>query len=255
SSKIRLIKKAHGGNIGKNLNSGILKANGQVIAILGSDDIWMTNKISTQLKYISEFNIVCSNGNIIDGNNNIISEKYNNKFTTNKTFNLPELLEENFIIASSVIGYKKVFIEFGGFEDVVGRYGEDYFWWIKIAEKKPICYVEQNLVSYRVHSNNLSISKIEDKILLFENTLKIRKDFITSQNNVIAHAAKKGVSFVALELTKMYYQAKDLKNSLLCASMFLNYYDNKFSILYIKVMVYFVTFHLLKFLRRTESEK
>lgn len=59
-----------------NFYNALLKAKGNVIFLSDQDDIWTTNKVVTTLRYLNNYDIVCSNFSIIDKDGNLIDKIY-----------------------------------------------------------------------------------------------------------------------------------------------------------------------------------
>ncbi|WP_052691870.1 glycosyltransferase [Teredinibacter purpureus] len=136
-------------------NNGVEVANGKWIAFLDSDDIWLPNKLETQLAKMHDvvwsYCDSCFMGGANDG---LRDSELNNKFDGSI---IEPLIRSNFIGTSGVIVDREVFRVCGGF-DMQLRSIQDWDLWLRIAANNPISYTDEPLVLYRVHSESTSRS-------------------------------------------------------------------------------------------------
>lgn len=234
-------KRLHTGNIGKNLNDCIKKSNGDIIAIMGADDIWYPEKTDVQVGFLNEYNFVCSDKNIIDGNSKIISRGDNLK---RNELNLCTLLFRNEILASSLIGFKKNFIECGLFDEEIGNRSEDYSLWLKIAEKYPIKYVKSVLVGYRIHGNNLSIRSFEDVSSVLNRNIELISEYLHHNDTKVRKAAKSGIAAIYNRLSIYKFYDNNNKEALTYLKKSFKEYFGDFKLYYLKRILFFL---LIKF--------
>ncbi len=253
---VKIIFNSHSGNVGKNLNDCIKRSNGRVIAILGADDIWYKEKLQIQISYLNKYKIVCTNGNVIDANDKITFQKVNDLGRGVETLSLNRLLEDNRIIASSVLSYKDVLIESGLFDETVGNRSEDYILWLKIARNYEIGYLDQVLVGYRIHGDNLTVRSFKDKKELFLRNVQIISEYMNDGDKSIVRSANIGICANYIKLVKLFYMNDELSNSLFYCRKFLSNYYSKFSFKYIKGLIFYLYLLFLYYLRhhRNSSE-
>ena len=135
-------------------NFGVEQASGNWIAFIDADDIWLPDKLKKQLDHCSDH--AWSHTDLYFHGD--IYPKYTKttKFTSKHSgLILKNLLVENSIGTSSVIIKKEIFQETGGFNTEL-RALQDWDLWLRIAEKHPVCYFDEPLVYYRVHSSSVS---------------------------------------------------------------------------------------------------
>jgi len=108
-------------------NYGIEKANGQYIALLDSDDVWVCNKLECQLQIVqnTKSNIIYCSYDFIDQNGIEIK----------KPFIVPETTDYNKMLVSSVISCSTALIESGLLKKHIFKsdfYHEDYVLWMEL---------------------------------------------------------------------------------------------------------------------------
>jgi glycosyltransferase involved in cell wall biosynthesis len=162
-------------------NFGIKKASGRYIAFLDSDDLWLSEKLRTQVQVFldhPEIGLVCSDAYIL---NPCTKEKPNRPYLNDRNektgFLLDDLINNNFIITSTCIVRRDVFNKTGGFsENPVFRGIEDYELWLRIAQQYQIHYIPVPLAVYRDSENSLrseiSLMHYYDSLDLLYTTLQ-----------------------------------------------------------------------------------
>jgi glycosyltransferase involved in cell wall biosynthesis len=161
-SKIRYIYKVNGGPASAR-NVGIKNADGEYIAFLDSDDLWLPEKLKEQMECFQnnpDIGLVyCDN---IRFNENSIYQKKDNIYQPTNGYIFFKLLEGNFITNSTVIVKKKCLEEVDYFdEDINLISSEDYDMWLRISRVFNVGYVKKPLVKYRVRGKGLARSNID----------------------------------------------------------------------------------------------
>lgn len=137
-------------------NQGALKAKGEYIAFLDSDDLWEKKKLEKQLKYLQEhpeFSICYTNERWIRNGQHLNQMKKHQKY---HGWIFSNCLPLCIISASSIIMKKEVFAELGGFDESL-LVCEDYDLWLRMALKYPIAFLDEKLIVKRGgHSDQLS---------------------------------------------------------------------------------------------------
>lgn len=152
----------------RSLNKLLNLAQGEYIAVLGSDDEWYPEKLEKQLSILennsdiaasfSYADIVDANGDIITNASDFPLDIYNIK-NADKAFLLKQFFQEgNRLCHSSVLIRTSVHKEIGEYS-VKYRQLHDLDLWIRLLLKYQIHITEEPLVKYRYISNSGNVSQ------------------------------------------------------------------------------------------------
>jgi len=143
-------------------NAGIRRSGADLIALLDADDLWGPEKLSNQVQLFSNSPMI--NLGVIYCAYLLINEQDQLLPSTPKSVIAPilrgnvyqKLLLGNFISGSgsSVLVKRTVFTEVGLFDENL-RACEDWDMWMRIAKKYQFDFINEPLVSIRVHQNNM----------------------------------------------------------------------------------------------------
>ena len=144
------------------LNEGIILSKGKFIARIDSDDLWKSNKLSTQIKAFNNDNnlfFVATDYNKIDEKGKV--------FFTEKSSNIKGLknniLKRCFICHSSIIYRKEIIHNVGVYNENI-KYAEDYDYWIRILAKYKGLILPEVLTDYRITNESVSSKKRKTQI-------------------------------------------------------------------------------------------
>ena len=147
-------------------NAGIGAAQGEYIAFLDADDVWMPKKLSQQIALLES----CPQAGLAFANMRLSSEGNDPELSMFEKYNFTarffgheslvvdapsKLVRANFIPTSTVIARKRILIDAGGFDEKF-RKAEDWDLWLRIALRSPIAYTPDLLMLKRVHDVNTS---------------------------------------------------------------------------------------------------
>lgn len=143
-------------------NTGIQHSKANYIAFLDADDLWKSNKLSSQIKLFKESSnhklgvVYCAYELIDHGGNHVLSTPDSIIPPALRGSVYTPLLKANLISGSgsSVLVKRSVFKDVGTFDESL-KACEDWDMWLRIAKKYDFDYANKNLVSIRVHQNNM----------------------------------------------------------------------------------------------------
>lgn len=150
--RIKYLKFDNKGVIAAARNYGVNHSEGNVLAFLDSDDIWLPEMLDTQLQLLGdEFALVSSSFEPI-GNVSVCRHHLNHIGDKNvREFSYGDILNGNPVMTSSVILYKSDFENVGGFDESLDfRFIEDWELWLRLAVKKKVLVNGSKLLQYRI---------------------------------------------------------------------------------------------------------
>jgi len=150
-------------SLGKARNFGLDKVKGEFIGFLDSDDYWEIDKLkNSRLLFNKNNGVVYSDVTYFSKKE---SFKLYDKRRAYKGKCFEKLLNDYSLCLSSVLFSKEIIerysIEFDDSYEVC----EDYDFFLKLASKTKIDFVNKPDVNYRIHNNNLTIKK---RLLFFK---------------------------------------------------------------------------------------
>jgi len=159
-SRILFYKIDHAGKPSVPRNYGIKKANGEFVAFLDSDDIWLKDKLEMQLKYFQRYPeaVFVYTMSVTFGNVNIFSSGYEVlPLLFNAAHSREDLIKKgNSITCSSVLAKSKIVKDIGGFDEDPKLVVEDYDLWLRLSERGSFYFIPRIYVKYRVHKTQVS---------------------------------------------------------------------------------------------------
>jgi teichuronic acid biosynthesis glycosyltransferase TuaG len=165
--KLFELKKNSGVTIAR--NTSLENSIGKYIAFLDSDDYWLKDKLSVQIKFMESKNISfsCTTYGIVRGD-----EILNKSFFALEELDYKSYMKNTSIGNSTVVINKLSFpnfsVEDGPLEDVVT--------WMKLLKAGNICYgIVDKLGMYRVTKNSASGNKLKNAKLYFLMLLRVQK--------------------------------------------------------------------------------
>lgn len=168
--------------LGAARNLAVQQAKGEWLAFLDCDDLWEKDKLKLQI----ERALVEDNISMVYGRTEYFSE--GGLTYTNITRNtLPEgdifgeLAKDNFISLSSAMVLREKYILVNGIEQNYNQ-AEDYDLFVKLSIDSKIGVVDQSVMKYRLHENNLSAFQ---KDLAFTESIEILEKYLPDRRAVI----------------------------------------------------------------------
>ncbi|MGG3572339.1 glycosyltransferase [Bacillus gobiensis] len=150
--QISYIRKENGGTATA-LNEGIQRADGEFIAWLSSDDLFLPEKVEKQISFMNNTILSFTNYDYIDENVQVLITWVTPRFSDGKEV-YHAVLEGNPINGCSVIMKKYLFDKIGFFNPGF-RYTHYYDMWFRILlTGHTIDYLDENLLKFRSHPNS-----------------------------------------------------------------------------------------------------
>ncbi len=211
-SRIHLIENKINLGVAASTNIGIKNAKGKYIAKMDSDDIALPLRLEKQVSFMeADKDIMVCGCNIeyFGAEKKIIKYKENHKAI------LVEMLLRNPFANPTVLIRKGIFNTFLYNESY--RYGEDYEFWTRIGWQGRMYNIQEVLLLYRVHSQQLS-SDVKNKRLEVDINLKLRLfHMIKYDQEIFKDVFIKRILFSneALEIQECAFFFKWLNNLLL----------------------------------------
>lgn len=153
-SAIRVVHQANQGSAAA-CNAGVAVAQGEYIAFLDADDVWLPEKLARQIEYCG--NIAISHTDSICFGDALPSEIRRSSFEPPYSGRvLKELLIRNFITKSTVLMHRQLFLDLGGFDPSYIAV-EDWPFFLKVCAEHDLGYLPEAVVRYRVHKKSKSM--------------------------------------------------------------------------------------------------
>jgi len=173
------VRKPHKG-VSHTRNIGILKAKGELVAFLDSDDAFVPEKLEKQLKFFEKYphyKIVQTDEIWYKGNRRINPKKIHKKA---EGWFFDKAIKLCVVSISTVLIKKEVFDEIGFFDEAF-PVCEDYEFWLRVSLKMPIGLIKECLV---IKSGGRSDQLSAMKGLDYYRTLALLKIFNNYQKDL-----------------------------------------------------------------------
>src|SRR5690625_5143854 len=156
-ARIQLIELKENKGAGNARNTAMKQAKGRFLAFLDSDDLWLPNKLETQLNHMlrNDIGFSYTKYSLIDENGN----------DSGASYAIPEKLEYKDLLKFCHIGCLTVMLDrniTGNVEMNEIRNRQDYILWLDITKRGiPACGLNLTLSKYRKVSNSISSNKLK----------------------------------------------------------------------------------------------
>jgi glycosyltransferase involved in cell wall biosynthesis len=173
-------------------NIGISSAQGKYIAFIDADDLWLPEKLQTDIEYFEthpEVSMVYSKHINMDEKGNDLNGNTKRQLPSGNIFT-QLFSEQNFIITSSVVVRKEIFETTGLFDEQLFNC-QDWDMWLRIAFHFQVAGIGKPLVKYR--HNPHSLSKNRNNVLKYQKMVidKIYNKFKDKENGIHEKLYKK----------------------------------------------------------------
>lgn len=193
-NRIRVIRQ-NGRGISNALNNGISASNGEFVALIGSDDLWVPEKLEVQCKLLESrsdaVGLIYSNAIFFEEKNKKLQQSQTGQLYRGKV--IKRLIENNFIPASTVMMRKSCFEKVGYFDESL-EVCEDLDMWIRIAASFEIDYQDLALAKIRWHTASILHRDLEQHF----------RNYLALQNKILPHLLKQ---YKSKSFYRRYYRA------------------------------------------------
>ena len=151
-ARIHILDSAKNQGLIYQLNRGMEAAQGRYIARLDADDIALPNRLQQQFEYLEQH----PETGLLGGFAQVLGSKEIMQHSTKREEIMIELLYRNAFIHSTVMFRKEVYtaVSSGFNEDY--KHAEDYHMWQLFALHTGVANLEQVLIQYRMHAQQVS---------------------------------------------------------------------------------------------------
>jgi glycosyltransferase involved in cell wall biosynthesis len=160
-SRVRYVRQENAGPAAAR-NHGMRVARGEFIGFLDSDDLYFPENVAAHLRAFErspEAGLVYTGIEIVDHEGKRIKDVRPNP--EDRGFVFERLIRYNFITSSTVL-MRRAAMEFAGSMNTSLWFAEDWYFWLRVASRFPVEYVDEILVRYQrsrislSHGNNIA---------------------------------------------------------------------------------------------------
>jgi glycosyltransferase involved in cell wall biosynthesis len=220
TSRIRYIKQKNLG-AGAARNEGLRAAQGEFIAFLDADDVWLPNYLEEQLRFIREnaFDLVCADA-MHFGDSPLAGKTYMEVFMqtaslVGKVTFLGLVSAEQSLITSGIVARRASIMDVGLFDEGL-RNSQDFDLWLRLVRRGArAAYQKQLLLRYRCHENSLSgdeITRTERQLRIY-NKIENSFDLTPEERPAVLRAIEGRRALAEFELGKLYLEQGDFEKS------------------------------------------
>jgi glycosyltransferase involved in cell wall biosynthesis len=167
--RVRCIRKEHSG-IAATRNRGVEEARGGFLAFLDSDDLWVPEKLERQMpRFREDTGFVYARYRSVREGKTLRSKPIGGP--SGRIFHA--LLRRIFVQTSTAVVRREAARAAGPFDESLS-YSDEYDFFLRLAERFPCGFVDEDLVIYRIHEGNESR---REKVRVSENLEVYRRIF------------------------------------------------------------------------------
>ncbi len=150
-----------------NFENALNNATGDIIVLSDQDDIWKANKIETIKKYMHNYDLVLSDADIIDEKGNILHKSFY-KLNGSKNGFIKNIVKNSYLGCTMAFN-KKILDKSLPFPKDLPMHD----WWIGLIGEMygEVYFIEDKLISYRRHGNNVSPTGEKSKYSFFQKVI------------------------------------------------------------------------------------
>lgn len=190
--RFRYVKQENGGQANAK-NRGVKESQGEFIAFLDADDLWLPVKLEKQISLFAqqEVGIVYSGVSYIDTENKPMSKEILGKYLQPQRGRVTNFfIYDNFVPFSSAIVRRSCFDSLGMFDESLAM-GIDWDLWLRFSTKYQFDFCDEDFLLYRIgHSGQMSKNLME-RIRCADRIIdKFKRDFTDTVSSVTLKDAK-----------------------------------------------------------------
>jgi glycosyltransferase involved in cell wall biosynthesis len=188
--QVRYVKQQNQG-AGAARNQGIKRSQGEYVAFLDADDLWLPGKLREQIPLLDrdpELGLVYSDWAVVPEQGEVQPSYLRNQPAA-AGYVFDELVQCGFILTSGAIVRRSCLDDVGSFDETLSI-AQDYDLWLRICYRWKIALVDKPLVIKRNRDGNLSSNLTKtavERIVLFEKALKEFPDMPPRSRRLVRH--------------------------------------------------------------------
>ncbi len=200
---------APGSGVGDALNTGLKSAKGEILGWLDSDDLYETSAVATAVRFFRanpQAFYVYGGDNIIDDTGKVIGQ------VAIRPFNFKRVVQGTDYVPWSNAFFRREVIEKVGYFNAVGN---NLDFWIRIAQNFTVYYIPDILHNWRLHKEQIGLSKQPARVKIIEEKLKQDYELCRQYGGGrFAPRCNKYYVFVTLNKIKLYNFANGTRLSM-----------------------------------------
>ncbi|MUH96828.1 glycosyltransferase [Aliivibrio fischeri] len=159
-SRVKVFKNKENSGAAVSRNNSISKSNGDFIAFIDSDDLWLPNKLKKQIQFMNKnkYDFSFTSYELIDENSVLLNKTVDNH-------DIQYVSYDDMLRKKATLGCSTVMLRRTAFDDIsmpLIRTGQDYGLWLKLLKTGVNAYlIPDVLTQYRILPDSISRNKIK----------------------------------------------------------------------------------------------
>lgn len=204
-ARIRCLKQ-HNQGLSSARNAGLRIAQGEFVAFLDDDDLWLPEKLRLQTMCMQEhpeFGLTYTRFYLLGGKQErlLLPRKPGTTFL--------QLVEANFIPVLTVMVRRTCLEEVGLFNERF-RATQDYELWLRILRRHPIHFIDKPLACYRKHGSNMTAKLIP---MLLEHIEVLKMVQPDRRLGVTAFLKRKVIAIYHYKIARLFIEERDCRQA------------------------------------------